>query len=59
MGERSVVRGEKRWTVAADPAGGEVTMSVTPGPFPMDIDTAEEAALLLVAAIHTARGDQQ
>jgi hypothetical protein len=59
MGERSVVRGDKRWSVAAEPGGGEVTLSATPpGPFAMDVDTAEEACLLFVAAIRTARGEQ-
>lgn len=60
MGERSVVRDDRRWTVSAEPAGGEVTQSITPpGPYVMDIDTAEEAVLLFIAAIRTARGDQQ
>lgn len=59
MGERSVVRGDKRWTVAAEPGSGEVVVSVTPpGPLSMDVDAAEEACLLFVAAIHTARGEQ-
>lgn len=60
MGERDVVRGDKRWSVASEPGSGEVIMSITPpGPFPMDIDTAEEVRLLFGAAIGTARGERQ
>lgn len=60
MSEWSVVRGDKRWTVATEPGSGEITMSITPnGSFPMDIDTAEEARLLFGSAIGTARSTQQ
>lgn len=60
MSQWDVVRGDKRWSVATEPGSGEVTMSITPpGPFPMDIDTAEEARLLFGSAIGTARGPAQ
>ncbi len=60
MGEWSVVRGDVRWAASSEAGSGEVTMSITPpGPFPMDVGTAEEIRLMLGSAIGTARGTQR
>jgi hypothetical protein len=60
VGEWSVDRNGTRWTVWAEPGSGEVSTLITPpGPFVVDVDTAQEMRLLLFAAINTAQDQKQ